>query len=194
MTVLAPELINPLELPSLPLEWRRGLPKCRACYLAIKSNGEVLYVGQTQNLQKRWKSHHFLKTLDLAGTRIAWLEVSDESLLPAIEAALIEYFHPPLNKRPGNPYYHKKEKSDREVFCRLRILMADRAKPLNQRQVALATGLSATTINQLCRNNFSLIDVETIKKICTYFKCEVGDLLVIRKVKHNNEDGAGDTP
>ena len=94
--------MNPLgidfsTLPSLPLASRSGLPTCPAVYFALEGD-RVLYVGRSGNLQQRWITHHRYSQLQgLNNVRIAWLECSDPSLLPEIEAALIEYFQPSLN-------------------------------------------------------------------------------------------------
>lgn len=94
--------MNPLgidfsTLPSLPLASRSALPPCPAVYFVLEGN-HVLYVGRSVNLQQRWITHHRYSQLKgLNNVRIAWLECSDPSLLPEIEAALIEYFQPSLN-------------------------------------------------------------------------------------------------
>lgn len=90
--------INPLKLPSLPLGWRKGFPNCPAIYFAIADN-KILYIGRTVKLSNRWKGHHRFAELESVGeVRIAWMEVSDSSLLPAIEKALIQYFKPSINQ------------------------------------------------------------------------------------------------
>lgn len=92
-----PTTINPLVLPSLSLANRSALPSCPAIYFALE-NDRVLYVGRSCNLQQRWITHHRYSQLKgFNNVRIAWLECSDPSLLPEIEAALIEYFQPELN-------------------------------------------------------------------------------------------------
>ena len=89
--------INPLALPSLPLADRSQLPSCSAIYFALEGDC-ISYIGRTTNLKQRWITHHRYSQLNgLGNVRIAWLECSDPSLLPEIEAALIEYFQPSLN-------------------------------------------------------------------------------------------------
>jgi hypothetical protein len=95
-----PTTINPLALPSLSLANRSALPPCPAIYFALEDD-HVLYVGRASNLQQRWTTHHRYSQLKkLNNVRITWLECSDPSLLPEIEAALIEYFQPELNGSP----------------------------------------------------------------------------------------------
>jgi hypothetical protein len=92
-----PAPVDPLALPSLPLTDRSQLPVCPAVYFALDGD-RVLYIGRSGNLQQRWITHHRYSQLKgLNNVRIAWLECSDPSLLPEIEAALIEYFQPSLN-------------------------------------------------------------------------------------------------
>jgi hypothetical protein len=92
-----PAPVDPLALPSLPLTDRSQLPVCPAVYFALDGD-RVLYIGRSVNLQQRWITHHRYSQLKgLNNVRIAWLECSDPSLLPEIEAALIEYFQPSLN-------------------------------------------------------------------------------------------------
>ena len=92
-----PSNIDFSALPSLPLTSRSGLPTCPAVYFALEGD-RVLYVGRSGNLQQRWITHHRYSQLKgLNNVRIAWLECSDPSLLPEIEAALICHFLPPLN-------------------------------------------------------------------------------------------------
>lgn len=99
MTTIAPESIDPLNLPSLPLESRKDLPNCQGIYFVISSQGLIQYIGRTNNLKKRWQKHHRLSQLEkYLDVKIAWLEVSDCSLLPLIEKALIEWFKPYLNQ------------------------------------------------------------------------------------------------
>jgi hypothetical protein len=122
--------INPLTLPSLSLANRSALPPCPAVYFALEGD-HVLYVGRSVNLQQRWITHHRYSQLKgLNNVRIAWLECSDPSLLPEIEAALIEYFQPSLNGKLIPPQdiarivFHApdeiKEKLERLAMKRLR--------------------------------------------------------------------------
>lgn len=91
--------VKPEDLPSLPIEWKSALPKCSGIYFAIDSEGRIQYIGRSKNINQRWAGHHRNEQLlKIGGVRIAWLEISDHSLLPDIESALIEWFVPPLNR------------------------------------------------------------------------------------------------
>ncbi|WP_375494649.1 GIY-YIG nuclease family protein [uncultured Nostoc sp.] len=50
--------INPLELPFVSFQERKILPASPGIYFAISSNDEILYIGRSNNLRNRWKSHH----------------------------------------------------------------------------------------------------------------------------------------
>lgn len=95
--------INPLDLPSMTLENRGRLPNCAAVYFVIDNSNTVLYIGQTISLVRRWMAHHRAKELlGFESARIAWLEVSDTSLLAGIERACIDHFAPYLNQPNGD--------------------------------------------------------------------------------------------
>ncbi len=99
MTKIAPESIDFLNLPSLPLKSRKDLPNCQGIYFVISSQGTIQYIGCTKNLRRRWQQHHRLGQLEkYFDVKIAWLEVSESELLPEIEKALIKWFKPYLNQ------------------------------------------------------------------------------------------------
>ena len=94
------EEINPQFLPSIFVLQRSELPKISWIYFVLSKNGKVNYIGRTNNLKKRWQVHHILDQFkEDVEAKIAWLEVSDRSLLPEIEKALIKWFKPSLNRR-----------------------------------------------------------------------------------------------
>ena len=85
-------------LPWLPLDEKTAFTKQSAIYFAIDSLSNVQYIGRSQNVHGRWASHHRYDQLStMGGVKIAYLFVDLPELLPEIEAALIEYFNPPLN-------------------------------------------------------------------------------------------------
>ncbi|WP_375511776.1 GIY-YIG nuclease family protein [uncultured Nostoc sp.] len=96
--MISPESIDLLALPSVQLSDKRSLPHCPAIYFVLDSE-EIVYIGQTNSLLLRWQAHHKLKECKaLENPRIAWIEISDTTLVLDIEAALIEWFKPSLNK------------------------------------------------------------------------------------------------
>lgn len=70
----------------------------------------------------------------------------------------------------------------KKVHCRLPNLMVEKDPRLNQRRLGQETGLSHTTINKLYNGQplKARIDPETIERLCDYFGCQIGDLLVLK--------------
>lgn len=71
--------------------------------------------------------------------------------------------------------------ANRQVFSRLPFLMAARDPKMSQKQLATALNLSPTTINKLYNGQplTARIDPAVVAKLCNYFNCQVGDLLVM---------------
>jgi hypothetical protein len=93
-------ILDPFQLPSLPLAERKKLPDCAAIYFAIDANNRVLYVGKAKKLVARWKNHHRLYKLEEidkeCSVRIAWQAWNEEDLDEA-ERSSIKRFQPLLN-------------------------------------------------------------------------------------------------
>ncbi len=68
------------------------------------------------------------------------------------------------------------------IQCRLRELMATRSRQSRRRiiykDVAVGTGLSRTTLHKLANDRAGRIATTTLDKLCWYFACQPGDLLV----------------
>ena len=103
MLAIDPKDVNPLDLPSLPLESRRSLPDISALYFVLDEDDELLYIGRANNLVKRWRGHgHDLFIdieqlgLDLNNLRIAWLKC-DKRLINSSETKFIARLKPLLN-------------------------------------------------------------------------------------------------
>uniref|UniRef100_B8HUN8 Transcriptional regulator, XRE family n=1 Tax=Cyanothece sp. (strain PCC 7425 / ATCC 29141) TaxID=395961 RepID=B8HUN8_CYAP4 len=58
--------------------------------------------------------------------------------------------------------------------------MAEKDPKLSQHKLAADTRLGITTVNRLFNNKFSRVDTNTIKTLCQYFGCQIGDLFVLR--------------
>jgi len=124
--MISPECIDFSALPSLPIEQRKNLPNTSGVYFVIDSSGNVLYIGRSSNFQQRWIKHHKSDELQkLTNISLTWIEVSETSSLPEIEAALIEWFNPPLN---CYPVYSPRQLPELSGFIkwRLNAVMADR--------------------------------------------------------------------
>lgn len=92
-------LVDPLELPSVPLSAKAQLPDCPAIYFVMDGQ-TVLYIGKAVKLSQRWAGHHRFKQVQETAScpSIAWMEVSDHNLLGEVERTLIEHFQPRLNR------------------------------------------------------------------------------------------------
>lgn len=60
------------------------------------------------------------------------------------------------------------------IRCHLSRLMGERK--LKVIEVARETGLHRNTINLLYKETATRVDIETIDKLCIFFKCSVKDL------------------
>ena len=97
--MIDPATINPIALPSVPLEDRLQLPTKPCIYFAIDSQDVVQYIGRSINPRHRWKNHHRHNDLEsIGGVRIAYLTV-DANLLNDVESSLIKWFKPPMNRQ-----------------------------------------------------------------------------------------------
>lgn len=171
MNSFNPSEINPLTLPSVSLEDRRDLPADPCIYFAIDGQGVVQYVGRSVNPRNRWQRHHRRSQLEeMGGVRIAYVHV-DADLLEPVEAALIDWFNPPLNGTlTPNLAPHG------NIRCSLSRLMWQHG--INQSELAKATGLMPATISKLRQNRFERIDVRAVEILCAHFRLRsIGELL-----------------
>lgn len=99
---VSPATITPELLPSLPLSKRAMNPPVSAVYFILTESGEVLYIGQTENLATRHCAHQHRKealAID-AHARLHWLEKRAERV--SFERACIAQFKPRLNRPRGH--------------------------------------------------------------------------------------------
>jgi excinuclease UvrABC nuclease subunit len=80
--------------PHLPAYQHRQFPDIAAIYIAFDPPNEVIYIGRTQSLKKRWRgcrTHPWLKAV--CKIQVAWflVEVAQQ---PALEKLLIEHYRP----------------------------------------------------------------------------------------------------
>ncbi len=81
MQLITPQLINPLLLPSIPLEQSKNLPSSPGIYFAIDADNNIQYIGLASNLKARWSNHHKKAELTQAGKfRLpqTWQEMQEE--------------------------------------------------------------------------------------------------------------------
>ncbi|MFN6537928.1 MAG: hypothetical protein RM021_016355 [Nostoc sp. EkiNYC01] len=133
--MINPSAINPLALPSVPLDQRSLLPQKPCIYFAIDSQGVVQYIGRSVNPKARWALHHkYFELKDILSIRISYLHIDDLSLLSQIEAALIAWFNPPLNQTKNlNPFANG--------MLGLRLRAGKRAE-----EIAVELGVAVSTV------------------------------------------------
>ena len=92
-------LLDLTSLPWLPLDRRNFFPNRPAVYLVISGNGNILYIGRSEEVNGRWRSHEKLRHLKLlSGVRVAFVFAEIESL-HNLEAELISEYKPHYNLR-----------------------------------------------------------------------------------------------
>lgn len=132
--------VNLAELPTVAFTERKALPDVPAVYFVLDGNGDMLYIGQSLSIARRWVSHSHHKKLRLLGARrIAWLTVSDPSLLLQVERACIEHFQPSVNGKLGRPPVD--EPLDMNLTVRITPHLYERLE-----HISAATGLSIGTM------------------------------------------------
>lgn len=70
------------------------------------------------------------------------------------------------------------------VRSRLKLLIAEKEardnRVIRQNEITEATGLNAHTVSRwMSPEPFERIDAETVKRLCSYLSCDLGDLLHI---------------
>jgi DNA-binding transcriptional regulator YiaG len=84
-------------LPSVLIPYRDSLPEVGGIYFVLEKS-EVMYIGKSQNLRKRWHGHECCAELDRPKkARVAWLEVPSEEDRTRLEQSLIARLNPRLN-------------------------------------------------------------------------------------------------
>jgi excinuclease UvrABC nuclease subunit len=117
-------LISPTTLPAVLFAEREALPKISAVYFALSMTGEVLYVGATNDLRQRWRTHHRIPRLETLGcTSIAWYACPEEATAE-LECAMIQHFQPPLNGT-WSPTVPRPRKKLPEYMRRIVIIQRD---------------------------------------------------------------------
>lgn len=53
------------QLPSCKLKCRNALPRTSGVYLLVDNFGEIVYIGRSDHIQRRWKRHPILAILEL---------------------------------------------------------------------------------------------------------------------------------
>jgi hypothetical protein len=99
--------ISVLDMESYPLLGFRDMPEIAGVYFVFDDKGVVWYVGQTQNVRKRFEYPHdhkreFLRFVAYA--RVAYVPVEDAEIRAQSEIGYIQALAPDLNvlHRPAN--------------------------------------------------------------------------------------------
>lgn len=102
-----PERVDLKALDSISVDFTKpsieGLPSCAGIYFVISASEEILYIGKSVNIARRWTNHsRRIEVIENAGARIAWMLISDKSLLSQIEMALLNWFDPVLSRHKNS--------------------------------------------------------------------------------------------
>src|SRR5690348_3189494 len=110
---------HPGEFDNVSFDERHHLPAIAGIYFAMQDD-EVLYVGQSRNIQKRWRFHHKYGELsECENVRIHWIKSDGRPLLEQ-EAEWIKICHPPLN---NNVIVHRVRRMKLELPRSILVLL-----------------------------------------------------------------------
>ena len=70
-----------------------------------------------------------------------------------------------------------------QVYNRFRILLVEKerkehGRKITYEEITTATGIAASTLSHWARNKIANYNRDTIARLCEFFGCEIGDLLV----------------
>ncbi len=99
MRRVLPETVCPQLLPSVPLTRTALVPPVAAVYFILTEAGDVLYVGESKNLTKRYYDHHRQAEALVVDphARIHWIE--RRTARKQFERACILRFRPRFNTK-----------------------------------------------------------------------------------------------
>ena len=104
--------VHPVEFESVYLDCVHELPDRPGIYFAMQED-EILYVGQSKNIRRRWQSHHkYIELLEFDRVRIHWVDSDGRPLLKQ-ESEWIKLCRPPLNYKT---VVYKKIKERKMIF------------------------------------------------------------------------------
>ena len=63
----------------------------------------------------------------------------------------------------------------------LRIEELLKEKSISKNTICRELGIPRANFNRYCRNDFQRLDANLICKLCSYFDCEIGELIVYVK-------------
>ena len=183
--MIDPQSLDLTSLPSVCLADRSLLPPTAGIYFAIDSLGAIQYIGRSNNVRNRWKKHNrYEELILLEGVKIAYLLVDVYQLLPGIEAALIAWFNPPLNKVIPSTNSKAVDLTPCGIKWKLAHIMHD--KGVKTGELSKVTGLHSSTISKLkaCREMPDRLDRTTLALLCKALDCTPGELLAYEEPPH----------
>jgi len=188
----AASVIDPFELPAVPLERRDKLPNKSGIYFAVK-RGSVLYVGKASNLRKRWqRNHDRFHLLDyIGGVRLAYLTVDDDvASLAEMAANFIKCFRPKFNSQHipvEKPKLVRPSTGQQSGgVMKLMIKAVAQAKGFrNAKDLGDKAKIPNVSMYRLWNGTATRVDLATLEKLCEVLEVQPGMLIMhIPKVEN----------
>lgn len=173
------------DMPHGPLKLARNLPALPGVYI-VYQHQDVLYIGTTKNLQKRWATHARRYQLAMFGNdvEIAWqpMPESDVQTRTLTEQSLIALFHPRLNGNHGPMQYVRrvpKRRSASDVnrdAVGIRIAAKREALGITMTELALRAHMDLTKLSRLERGHLKT-RIEDLQRLTVALGCKVTELI-----------------
>ena len=80
-------------------------------------------------------------------------------------------------------FIFKVAKESKMIKCHLSRMMGE--EKVKVAEVARSTDINRSTITRLYQETAVRIDLETMDRLCRYFKCDVGDLFEFNEIEVN---------
>lgn len=175
MSAIAHQSINPLTLPSVPLDERSQLPSTACVYFCLSESDEVLYIGKTTNLRQRWMAHHRYAELEEIGNiHLAWLQCSANDL-EILEDKLIKILEPLLNGKRTKVY--SSLPLPEGLSFHSWFFLRRRQLNFSQDDIATALGVSGQTVSNWERSrSIPTLTIDQIKTLCKILNCTLDEI------------------
>lgn len=175
--MINPQAINFDLLPWVPLDATAGFPAQPGIYFAIDAHGIVQYIGKSKDVRGRWKSHHRYEQLAaIGGIKIVYLFFDSVELLLEVEAALIQWFNPPLNvSRPSTSNFRTEEVHSGGLRNKIKHFLDIRG--ITCYRFMKDVGIAQGTAYALYDNPDQIPASNVLSKICDAYEVQPGELL-----------------